>query len=327
MQTGTYPTLRHPSRYVWDFWYWYDEVEGLFHLLYLNAPPTLVPSNSHHQVARVGYATTPDFRSIEWIDDNVMHARPDHWDNTSIWSGDVIRAAGGYVFFYTSRDRNVDDGWTQNIGIAYSTDMLRWERVDGFRLEPDARYYEERNVPGDDTVHAWRDPYLFYYEGRLHMLLAAKSPNFPPTRKGSVALLRSTDNTFINWEALPPLFAPGTYSECEVPQIYKHGDNMVLIFSCWARGVQQTDDGVLHMITGSSLYPPEESFTVEPGVLLRERDGIYAGRVIPELGGDVVGFHIEKGGLVRVPRRTGWQLMDRDFSRSNPGFAVSPTET
>ncbi|MHA1480219.1 MAG: beta-fructosidase, partial [Candidatus Thorarchaeota archaeon] len=130
----------------------------LFHILYLNADSSLVQSNQHHFSARIGYATTKEFKSIDWINDDVFHATKDGWDNTSIWSGDVIRISDRFLFYYTSRDNAVDDGFTQNIGLAYSKDFIHWNRVEDFQIQPDEKYYEPRSLEGDSTIHAWRDP-------------------------------------------------------------------------------------------------------------------------------------------------------------------------
>ena len=65
-----FPTMRHPSRYVWDFWYYFDPVTELFHVFYLNADEFLVPSEKHHLASRVGYATTYDFIRMDWGDKN-----------------------------------------------------------------------------------------------------------------------------------------------------------------------------------------------------------------------------------------------------------------
>lgn len=97
---------------------------------------------------------------MEWIDHDVFHASSESWDNTSIWSGDVIQCKDGYMLYYTSRNATIDDGMTQNIGLAFSTDFRNWERVNRFGLEPDSRYYEPRFAEGDNSIHSWRDPYL-----------------------------------------------------------------------------------------------------------------------------------------------------------------------
>jgi beta-fructofuranosidase len=319
-----YPLLQHPDRFVWDFWYIYDASQQLFHLLFLNADPALVAENQHHFAAVIGYATTHDFTSIEWQDHQVFQADPDGWDNSSIWSGDVVRCRDGYAFWYTSRDRRQDDGMTQQIGLAVSTDFRSWQRIPQVRLTPDTRWYEPRAVADDNTTHAWRDPFMFRFNRMLYMLVAAKSRQQPPTRKGAVALLQSTDGSLTNWSVLPPLHAGGWASECEVPQLYQRDDRLVLVYSGWARhdyAPTTAGQGGLYMI--EHPVPAGElahvDFAALPQVVLAESAGLYACRVIPELGGDIVGFDLARGGLRRVAGVAGIQSLDREFT----GFSIA----
>lgn len=307
-----YPLVRHPHRFTWDFWYHFDPADQVFHLFMLNADPGLVPDNQHHFLARVGYATTRDFTSIDWIDDDVFHACADGWDNTSIWTGDVIKVRDGYAMFYTSRNGDQDDGMTQQIGIAVSQDFRTWERVEGFQLQADPAYYETHSVEGDSVAHAWRDPYLFRDGGESYMLLAANSRSQPLARKGSVALLRAVDGSLTHWKALPPAYSTGGFHECEVPQIYRSDGRLVLAFSNHGRGVNKGEGG-LHAVMGPPVGDIEAGFDASPRLLLPEPKG-YAARVIPELGGDIVAHDAELGGLQRFPAQTGYQHPDRDFS-------------
>jgi beta-fructofuranosidase len=283
--------------------------------LYLNADPSLVPDNQHHFSARIGYATTRDFTKIDWISDNVFQASKTGWDNSSIWSGDVIRHGNGFLFYYTSRDKDIDDGLTQNVGLAFSKDMKNWERIKGFQLKPDERYYEQRTIKEDTSIHAWRDPFLYIESNELFMILSAKFRDSPLGKKGAVALLKSRGNSLIDWEVLRPTYSPGWHSECEVPQMYSREGKYVLVYSCWKRHDHrpaQEPIGGLFAIEGT---PVEDGFRGNPEVLLPEDSGLYASRVIPELGGDIVGFDIVKGGLRRVDAQTGLQNVNRsDFS-------------
>ncbi|WP_400166862.1 hypothetical protein [Fidelibacter multiformis] len=47
-------TLKHPFRFIWDFWYYYEPVKNLFHVFYLNADPSLVPSEQFHWASHSG---------------------------------------------------------------------------------------------------------------------------------------------------------------------------------------------------------------------------------------------------------------------------------
>ena len=79
----SYPTLQHPDRHVWDFWYHFAPDTGIFHLFYLNADRELVAEDKHHFSSQVGYATTKDFLTIDWISDRVLGADPHGWDDRS----------------------------------------------------------------------------------------------------------------------------------------------------------------------------------------------------------------------------------------------------
>jgi beta-fructofuranosidase len=285
--------------------------EGVFHTLFLNADPALAPTDEHHFHARIGYARTRDFRTVDWIDSDVFAADPDGWDNTSIWTGDVIRGREGYILFYTSRDRRIDDGMTQAIGAATSPDLIHWQRVPGFRIDPDPRIYQPRALPGDEAIHAWRDPYLFLHEGVPHMLVCAKLADLPPGRKGCIGLLRAVDHTLSRWEALPPIYAPGTAGECDVPVIYRQAGRYLLTHTIWPRYDHATGQGGSHLIRGDASL---SGFETTSHVPLPGDSGVYAARIVPELGGDLVGFDVTKGGWRRVPvGLDGVEPADRDF--------------
>ncbi|MGY5876371.1 MAG: beta-fructosidase [Candidatus Thorarchaeota archaeon] len=309
-----YPLVQNPDRFTWDFWYYHDARENRFHLLYLNADKSLVLSNQHHFSARIGYAVTKDFQEIEWINNDVFHADENGWDNTSIWSGDVIRIKDGFLFYYTSRDKNVDDGHTQNVGIAFSEDMIHWDRIKGFQLKPDERFYEPRSLEGDTSIHAWRDPFLFLEKNNLFMILSAKTRGAPLSKNGSIALLKSKNNSLTDWEVLRPAFSPGWFSECEVSQLYLRDRKHVLVYSCASRHDHRPVKEQVGGLFGIEGTPIEGGFSGNPEVLLPESSGVYACRVIPELNGDIVGFDITEGGFRRVAAGTDMKPVNRDFS-------------
>jgi sucrose-6-phosphate hydrolase SacC (GH32 family) len=313
----SYPTLQHPDRHVWDFWYYFEPETKVFHLFYLNADRSSVANDSHHYSAQVGYATTQDFLTIDWISDRVLGADPHGWDDTAIWSGDIIKVDGGFLMFYTSRNQNTDDGMTQNIGVAFTHHIQsfdRWFRIPNIRIQPQSPY-ELRHVPDDMTIHAWRDPFLFRHEQQIYMLLSAKDPTKPLGKKGAVALLKAKNNSFEEWEYLPPICQPGFYAEMEVPQLYRTADDAyALVYSSWAKyDFAPTTD---HSGGLQGLFSPNMfNFpAATPTVILAETAGLYACRVIPELDGEIVGFDITTGGIRRSGVRTGLQHVDRDFS-------------
>jgi len=315
-----YPTLQHPARYVWDFWYYFDSQTSLFHIFYLNADPALVPSGENHNASVVGYGVTKDFMEIEWGPYNVLCAHPDRWDNTSIWSGDIIKIGNGFLMFYTSRNRNEDDGQTQNVGAAYARniDSVQWEPVLDVRIKPDPELYEPRRIEGDLSTHAWRDPFLFRHDNQFYMLLTAKSVNSPLGRNGAVAVLRAKNRNLYDWEILPPLVAPQYFSEMEVAQLLAVPDGeLELVFSCadiFDFSKEPHGEGGLLGIHASDI---RDFSNKSPHVLLPYSSGLYACRIIPEMEGEIIGFDRNTGGIRRSGVKTGLRSLDRNFSDVN----------
>ncbi|TVQ06882.1 MAG: beta-fructosidase [Leptolyngbya sp. DLM2.Bin27] len=327
-------SIQHPSRHVWDFWYYFDRPTGLFHLFYLNADRALVAAGQHHYAACVGHATTADFGTIDWGDNtsyDVLKPPAHHWANTCIWSGDIISVANGWLMFYTSRDRNQDDGLTQAIGVAYTSNLFthQWHFFDT-QIKPGS-VYQSRGLTDDLTMHAWRDPFLFRQRdrGQIFMLVAAKTVDSPLGKSGAIALLRVADHHFAQvvqgkraWDYLTPLVAPGCYAEMEVPQLYQAAGDYELVFSCWAKydfasaNDRGTGGGGFQAVTLPPLGAGDAARPLPPPakVLLPETQGLYACRIVPELDGEIVGFDIQTGGIRRSGIQIPWTAMDRDFS-------------
>ena len=305
------------NRYIWDFWDYYDPETEVFHLFYLNAEGHLVREGLHHLSAQVGYATTKDFITFNWGKQDVLTASQARWDNTAIWTGDVIKIANGFLLFYTSRHQQQDDGMTQNIGVAYSPsiDTEQWTPIETIRIQPDENFYELKHLIGDSSIHAWRDPFLFKQDDQIFMLLSAKSTNQPLGKKGAIALLKLQDNQLTNWQILPPMSNLGYYSEMEVPQLFKTPtNNYVLVYSTWSKGdfaPTTNKSGGIHKLTSSKWNDFHYS---SPQVLLPEISGLYACRIIPELDGEIIGFDVKNGGILRSGIKTYFQSVNRDFS-------------
>lgn len=313
-----FPSMRHPHRHVWDFWYYFDSESKLFHVFYLNADEILVSTDKHHFASCVGHATTSDFIRMDWGNDEdycVLTASPNHWANTSIWSGDIIKVSNGFLLFYTSRNREQDDGMTQNIGIAYSESLSSssWQ-LSPTRIEP-GYYYLPRNLLGDLSTHAWRDPFLFRENNQVYMLISAKSLDDPIGRNGVIGCLWLKDNNFGEWEYLKPISQPCCYAEMEVPQLYKDPQgNYELVFSSWAKNdfsVTTRKAGGFQGLTASNL---KDFSNQKPHVLMPEKSGLYACRIIPEMDGEIVGFDIQDGGIRRSGVKTNFQHVNRNFS-------------
>jgi hypothetical protein len=310
-----YHTIHHLSRYIWDFWYYFDTNTKFFHVFYLNADPVLVPKEKHHWKSQVGYATTENFQSMNWGPCDVLTASPDRWDNSSIWTGDVVRIRNGFLLFYTSRNLESDDGKTQNIGVAFAEriNTPKWKPLPDIRIQPDGLIYSSRHIPGDVSIHAWRDPFLFRYKNQIYILVSAKSEKLPIGKNGVVALLHSKDGGFKNWEYLNPVASPGFYSEMEVSHVLKRPDGKFELVFSTGPDYDQTPKtkgagGLYGIASENPLY-----FNEEPQLLYPFKDGLYACRIIPELDGEIVGFDHRTGGIRRSGIKTGYQSFHKNL--------------
>jgi beta-fructofuranosidase len=188
---------------------------------------------------------------------------------------------------------------------------------------PDSRYYEEQTEVNDTSIHAWRDPFLFTLENSIYMLVSAKSRFSPLGKKGAIALLKARENSLIDWDILPPLYAPSVYSEMEVPQIYNERGSLLLCFSSLQKGdfnSKTNFEGGFHSIYLNELISTQEN--INTNVILPASSNVYACRIIPELGGCVVGFDLSRGGFVKTDCMVQASQLNRDFtmySRANLG--------
>lgn len=351
-----FPSMQHPTEFVWDFWYYRepedthnpDRTPKPFHVFYLNANQNLVKSEKHHSAAQIGYGITYDFIRMEWKNSKILTMPTDHWANTSIWSGDIIKIKNGYLLFYTSRNRNDDDGMTQKIGIAHAEDFNDlcngvWN-VSSIAIQPDPTNqivkdnYEIKGIPQDLSIHAWRDPFLFRdNDGKVCMLLSAKSPQFSVGKNGVVGLLKMKDTTSSNWDGAnwdfcKPIVEPNSYSEMEVPQLYKDQQGQYeLVFSTWSKNdfsPMTRQAGGLQGLTAKSLKKFEPSNIneaikndrnyiceglINPHVLMPEKSKLYACRIVPEMEGEIIGFDTKTGGIRRSGVKTMFESVNRNF--------------
>ena len=296
--------------FTWDFWYYFDSKTKIFHILFLNAPIETLANNQHHFNSQIGYAQTLDFENFTDVNYCVFTANPNGWDNTSIWSGDVIAYHDKFLFFYTSRDKNIDDGMTQNIGLAISSDFINWQRLD-LKITPDEDLFLTKALKTEDTTHAWRDPFLFNAGGRLMMLLSAKSNSGDDNKRGAVALLAAENNRFDSFVTIASLLEPNCFGEMEVPQMFIDENGLAVIgFSCLSKQDTFSGTGGFYAI---KLPNKPSSAQLEPELILPQTTGIYAARVIPELGGEIIGFDLEKGGIKKSGKSVLWQHPNRNF--------------
>lgn len=298
--------------FLWDFWQ-IRSADG-FRVLSLSADRGLVAKEQHHFSARLAIYYTRDFQTFTNLKPDNFCADPVGWDNTAIWSGDVIRWQGRYVLFYTSRNLQAGE-MDQHIGMAEADDLAGpWARLPVI-LSADSRYYQTATDPAESSIHAWRDPFFFQEDGKSYLLVAAKARGLPKNQRGCIAVLRAEDDSLLRWRVLPPIYAPGTIGEIELPQLYRKSNGaLVLCFNSHEKhdaGIRERKGGFYAMDFMDAIMS-KDSAQVEL-LATTEDTGLYGFRVIPELDGRIVGFHLQDGGPASTSIKTGWSSANQEL--------------
>jgi len=144
------------------------EHEGVHHFFYIERRLTegtpFYPGNEVY----FGHAGTRDF--FEWeVYDPVMLVRPGTWEGAHVWAPCILRHGGRYVMAYTGVNRHI----SQDIGLAFSTDLFEWKRWDGNPISPcrDKAWAFWR----EDGIASCRDPHIFEHDGRIRMSYTANT--------------------------------------------------------------------------------------------------------------------------------------------------------
>lgn len=320
------PPARATPYHTWDCWYLH-EPGGPFHVFMLGCQAQHKAAEKHDEHSELGYCTSTDLKEFSPPQWGILRG---HGSNESIWTGCTVRDGAQYLMFYTVR-QTVPGYWArQVIRLAVSPDLEHWAPVDSFELapehlDPEGRHFLQEPAAGDRTIHAWRDPYVFRHAGRWHMLVSARSASQPARRNACVALLVAEGDCRerSNWRLSMPSLVTG-YEELDVPLLYlEEGTGAAVMLaslfsgSDYARsmklgydpkrntpGTKYRQDGLLVGFRALSLdqalsgrFVDPERQRVEVGPLAR----LYAGQVVPELGGAVVGVDLEHGGQKLIP--------------------------
>ena len=217
----------HPTdAYVWDVWMIAagDEV----HAFHLAAPR---PGRTD-PVESMPLAHAVSTNALEWREEPPALAPgpPGSLDDMQHWTGDVVEKDGVYYLFYTGRSSR-ENGLVQRTMLATSTDLYHWTRHPASPvMVADPRWYLAEQIPERSMVVSWRDPQITLDRetGWYIAFLAADLPSGEHAERGCIARARSRD--LIEWEILPPAFAPHRYGCVEVPDVFQFGDQWFMTF-------------------------------------------------------------------------------------------------
>jgi beta-fructofuranosidase len=139
-----------------------------------------------------GHASTADF--FDWlVHDPVMLIRPGTWEGAHVWAPFVLRDGNRFVMAYTG----LNDALSQDIGLAFSTDLFDWTRWEHNPISPCRNASWAAWWP--DEICSCRDPYLLRHEGRIYMTYTAN------TRAGASCVALSSSTDFVHWQDHGPI--------------------------------------------------------------------------------------------------------------------------
>lgn len=297
-------TLHLEDKWVWDFWFARDRND--FHIFYLQAPRALGAPEVRHWHTSIGHAVSKDLSDWEILPDALQPSNDeDAWDSLTTWTGCTLQHKNTWYMFYTGTNR-AEKGLIQRIGIAMSEDLMKWTKYDGSPvIKIDPKWYElyDKDVWYEQ---AWRDPWVFEYDGKFHALITARSNQGKSKDRGVIGHAVSDD--LLHWEVQPPLTDPGEFAYLEVPQLVKIDQNWYLIFCVDQEKYSnqrlinkeaRAMSGTHYMIAEQPLGPFRQPFD---DVLYGDAVGsYYSGKLIQDDAGE-------------------WKLMTAIFNHESKGF-------
>jgi beta-fructofuranosidase len=216
-------------------------------------------------------------------------AESDSWDNYTTWTGSILRHEGLWYMLYTGSSR-AEKGLIQRIGLATSADLMTWSKyADNPILTADPRWYEQL----DSALwhdQAWRDPWLFEYDGMFHAFITARGLAGEPSARGVIGHAVSDD--LLHWQCRPAIAHPGEFGQLEVPQLVEISGRWYVFFcvgykqfSAVRRARPEAADVIgTHYLVGDGPLGPFEM--IEDDFLLADSSGShYAGKAVLDPSG------------------------------------------
>ncbi|MFG2652180.1 glycoside hydrolase family 32 protein [Streptomyces sp. NPDC048436] len=234
--------------------------EGRYHLFFQHNPRAAVWGDIHW-----GHASSPDL--VRWTDHGIALApTPGGRDAGGAWSGCAAVDEGVPTAVYTGMER--DDG-IGSVMLARATD----DTLTQLKAEPEP--VVAGPPPGLDLI-AFRDPYLFSYEGQRWAVIGAGHRGAGPGEGGDVLLYRVDSLTEWTYagslvDATDPVAArhagPATAWEC--PALVPAGDGRwVLLLSLWIDDITYTTSyliGELRSVDGGLRFAPTTGGMLDHG--------------------------------------------------------------
>ena len=203
--------------------------DGVYHLFYIRNNSTLPFTQTQTDF---GHATSEDL--FIWTQqDPVLPVRPGFFDNSHVWAPTIVERDSVYYMFYTGvRDSFGSNALDQRTGIATSTDLLTWNRMELPVLDCGAIAWAWCD---SNMSTPFRDPFVMAdptVPGRWLMAYTSALASDPT---GLIVGLATSNGDFTAWQDQGSLgITDGaiTFSDvAESAHLFRHGELWFLFFT------------------------------------------------------------------------------------------------
>jgi hypothetical protein len=204
--------------------------DGLYHLFYIRRDTNLPFEQTEYDF---GHAISPDLFAWSQLPP-VLAARDTSWDRDHVWAPSIVYRDSVYYLFYTGvMDEPGSYATFQRIGVATSSDLLQWNRMDSPVLTC-------ASIPwvlcdSLSSAAAFRDPFVMAdptTPGRWLMYYSTAPASDPG---GMMVGVAASSGDFTQWNDLKPLWitqrAYTFNSVVESPHVFKHAGLWYLFYT------------------------------------------------------------------------------------------------
>ncbi len=274
--------LKLKDKWVWDFWLYQEDDQH--HIFFLQAPKSLGDERHRHFNATIGHAKSYDLINWDMLPDALKPGEVGAWDDKATWTGCTFKKGDTYYLFYTGVN-DAEKGLVQRVGVATSKDLIGWKKHAGNPIiEADPQWYELLDL-GAWHDHAWRDPWVFEYQGQFHAFITARVKHGVADARGVIAHAVSDD--LLNWKVKAPVSEPGNFGQLEVPQLIEVNLKHYLLFSTdkFTHAQALLERTQKPPVAGFACYQGESplgpfTHTDDPWLFSDEDGSLYSGKFI-----------------------------------------------
>jgi beta-fructofuranosidase len=205
--------------------------DGVYHLFYIRRNTALSTPQTENDL---GHATSLDLYA--WTQQPpVLPVRPGSWDNEHVWSPTIVEQGGVYTMLYcgVTNTPGVYNTY-QRIGLATSTDLYNWTRLDQPVFSCDQVPWAFCD-PLNADLTGFRDPFVMPDPVQPGGWLMAYTANPAADSVDMVVGLASSSGDLSSWTNVKPLWIssrPTTGSGfAESPHLFEHDGLWFLFFT------------------------------------------------------------------------------------------------